>query len=354
LPDGFSGIAGRGSYDRLLISEWLLLEELPDEFIRRAVSGEHLFLERAYQADSAAKQTAVIFDAGADQLGAPRLAQLAILIAMAKRAEESGATLKWGIFQDGAPTLRIGVTKAHVRELVDARCTRSVTAGDIQLWMEAPEVRASSEIWFAGAEELLEEARNRKVSALIVSDAMEPGQAQRIHVRAVAAGEGRVREALLGAPTGLAGVRILRDPFALDVGGRQAISARVDLRSNILFSVDGRKLFIRGEQGTLITFPIPNSPRAKVAAPRAYSPPPGHSIIAVGQTASKRRTVVITQGNGELQIQTLSKRGGTARKTEAAGAPGGGWQGIPPDARLRPLGVLKSKCCFIDASGGLV
>ena len=43
LPDGFHGISARGSYDRLLASEWLLSDELPDEFLRRAVSGEHLF-----------------------------------------------------------------------------------------------------------------------------------------------------------------------------------------------------------------------------------------------------------------------------------------------------------------------
>ena len=48
-PDGHAGIDTRGLYDRLLATEWALLEELPDEFLRRAVSGEHLFLQRAYQ-----------------------------------------------------------------------------------------------------------------------------------------------------------------------------------------------------------------------------------------------------------------------------------------------------------------
>jgi hypothetical protein len=34
--DGFSGLATRGPYERLLPSEWLLAEELPHEFQRRA------------------------------------------------------------------------------------------------------------------------------------------------------------------------------------------------------------------------------------------------------------------------------------------------------------------------------
>ena len=54
--------------------EWLLQEELPDEFMRRAVSGEHLFLQRAYQENSAAKQTVALFDTG--PISSARLASL--------------------------------------------------------------------------------------------------------------------------------------------------------------------------------------------------------------------------------------------------------------------------------------
>ena len=42
-PDGFDGIARRGSYDRLLASEWALATIAPDEFLRRAVAGEQAF-----------------------------------------------------------------------------------------------------------------------------------------------------------------------------------------------------------------------------------------------------------------------------------------------------------------------
>ena len=99
-PDGHAGIDTRGLYDRLLATEWALLEELPDEFLRRAVSGEHLFLQQAYQDLAAARQSIVLFDAGPDQLGAPRLAHLAILIVLAQRAAAHDASLQWGTFQD--------------------------------------------------------------------------------------------------------------------------------------------------------------------------------------------------------------------------------------------------------------
>jgi hypothetical protein len=352
LPDGFDGIATRGSYDRLLAGEWLLLEELPNEFLRRAVSGEHLFLQRAYQADSAAKQTVALFDAGPNQLGAPRLAQLAVLIALAKRAGDSGATLKWGILQDGSTALQTGVTRDLIRKLLRARCAEPVHAADVRLWMAVPEVSSSSEIWFVGAEAAMKEAQDHSASALIISDVLQPRVTQRIHIRAVPAGRARAREALLDAPAGPAGVRILRDPFGVDVG-RRAAAVRVDVRSNIVFSADGRKLFVSGESRTLITVPVPNSPRANIARPQRYSPPAGHSIMAVGQTASKKRTIAVTQGEGELAVHTLSKRGGVARKSEAYIALHD-WPNIPNDASLRPLGVIKSKYCFIDAGGNLI
>src|SRR5437868_15500748 len=43
-PDGLGDLRRRGSYERLLSSEWLLAEELPEEFLRRAAATEHLFL----------------------------------------------------------------------------------------------------------------------------------------------------------------------------------------------------------------------------------------------------------------------------------------------------------------------
>ncbi len=35
-PDGYSGVGKKGNYERLLLSEWALLEVAPEEFVRRA------------------------------------------------------------------------------------------------------------------------------------------------------------------------------------------------------------------------------------------------------------------------------------------------------------------------------
>lgn len=69
--EGLGDLRRRGNYEHLLATEWLLADELPDEFLRRAASGEHLFLAPARQAHRANRLTIALFDAGPRQLGAP-------------------------------------------------------------------------------------------------------------------------------------------------------------------------------------------------------------------------------------------------------------------------------------------
>ena len=59
------------------------------------------FKDRAREAN---RLIIVLFDAGPLQLGAARLVHLALLILLARRAQEAGAELRWGILQN-APTL---------------------------------------------------------------------------------------------------------------------------------------------------------------------------------------------------------------------------------------------------------
>src|SRR5580704_19501113 len=99
-PDGFAGLARRGSYERLLLTEWLLADEAPDEFARRAAMGEHAFFHLARRSPARAASSVAIFDTGPDQIGAPRIAGLAALIVLAERASRAGARFAWGILHD--------------------------------------------------------------------------------------------------------------------------------------------------------------------------------------------------------------------------------------------------------------
>lgn len=99
-PDGVAGLSRRGPYERLLASEWLFALEEPDEFIRRAVMHEHMFLAPQYREPSGSTTSVVLFDTGPLALGAPRLAQLALLIVLARRAATAGAVFRLGVLQD--------------------------------------------------------------------------------------------------------------------------------------------------------------------------------------------------------------------------------------------------------------
>src|SRR4051812_12486466 len=99
LPAGVGSIFQRGSYERLLISEWAVADAEPDEFIRRAAGNELLFTGPEPERQRRSQRCIALFDAGPAQLGEPRLAQLALFILLARRAQEAGAAFEWGVLQ---------------------------------------------------------------------------------------------------------------------------------------------------------------------------------------------------------------------------------------------------------------
>ena len=82
-PDGYAGITRRGKLEHLLTTEWGLLDTAPDEFLRRLSQGELSFLEPERTAQAQERRCLILFDSGPEQLGAPRIAQLAAWIVFA-------------------------------------------------------------------------------------------------------------------------------------------------------------------------------------------------------------------------------------------------------------------------------
>lgn len=143
-PDGYRGLARRGPYDRLVLSEWALLDEAPDEFIRRATSGEHAFYDLDKRDPGTGARVRVVLDAGPTQLGAPRIVQLAVLFVMARRAERAGATLVWSVAGSSRPPSGT-VDEPGVLGLLAARTTAPFTRPDLhdeepvdELWAIGP------------------------------------------------------------------------------------------------------------------------------------------------------------------------------------------------------------------------
>lgn len=99
-PDGYSGLGRRGSWERLVVSEWAVADAVPDEFIRRVAMREQLFLQLSRVLPATSPVTRVWLACDPSQLGAPRLAHLAILVVLRRRAQLVGGQLFWSTLHE--------------------------------------------------------------------------------------------------------------------------------------------------------------------------------------------------------------------------------------------------------------
>ena len=150
-PDGVEDLRRRGSYERLLSSEWLLATELPDEFLRRAAGGEHLFLAPRPRARQADKLIVAVFDTGPWQLGAPRLAHIALWILLARRAQEAGGTLRWGALHEPGQWHEAS-TPEQLKRMLRLRSFDVAGSAQWTQWTQWLDANASgiSETWLIG------------------------------------------------------------------------------------------------------------------------------------------------------------------------------------------------------------
>jgi len=283
----------------------MLLDAVPEEFLRRAVSHEHMFLRQVYTENTADRRCAVIFDAGVDQLGASRIMHLALLIVLAQRAEVSRAGLSWCVLQDPEFRTHDTVTQVNVRQLMRSGSTSGVTSDVLDRCVRTMRESPSVELWLIGSEAFTRHAGQLNASAVTISDVFERESLGKLHLR-VTALRAQVKDMLVDVPEKHLAVQLLRDPFALATPVRTRIP-EVDITSNLVLSDDGRKIYVRGQGTSLIAFTIPNSPRANQGKPVAFTAPDDQVILGIAQR--RKCVAVLTQGGAELFVHELSKRG---------------------------------------------
>lgn len=149
-PDGFGGITRRGALDRLLLSEWMLAEEEPLEFLRRLAMSELSYLRREYVEPKTSTRLVLLADVGPDQLGAPRLVHLAGLIVLHRRAEAQGVPLALGLLSDEPGTFHTGELPEQFSRWLRARSSSRPAADDLQAWLDG--LDPGDHGWLFGAE----------------------------------------------------------------------------------------------------------------------------------------------------------------------------------------------------------
>lgn len=198
-------------------SEWLLATELPDEFLRRAAGGEHLFLAPRPRAMQADKLIVAIFDTGPWQLGAPRLAHIALWILLARRAEEAGGAMRWGVLHQPGQWYDAS-TPDQLKRLLRARSFEVAGEAQWEQWTQWLDANATGvgETWLLGHTVDGARAQNSPPSHTVQVRPGLNGDTLEVALRAGAA----VRAMQLPLPTAQPVARLLRGQFLAEAPAR--------------------------------------------------------------------------------------------------------------------------------------
>lgn len=328
-PDGYRGLDRRAAWHRLPPTAWLLASEAPDEFLRRAAMAEHLFYDLERRQPAGQRSSLVLFDAGPDSLGAPRIAHLAMLLVFAARAEAAGADLRWSVLQD-PDTWRTGAGPEDIKALLGARTSNRVPL-DLAAWGIDP---LDADVWVVGAPRLAD-GLPAGVGGMAVSEPLTLGDPVVTVTRHARGAPTRSVDLPLPAPGTRA--RILTRPFPTPAAppsakGTPPSTRFVDAAFLPGFRFNASSFRLLGEdvdgQAMAVRIPVRQKRRQWVSR-RAI--PDGFQLVAVDWN-KRGLFALVAQGTG---WKVLNGRGWT----EAEGTTTRPL--IPPDRELeQPIGAL--------------
>ncbi|EQM66520.1 hypothetical protein QYE80_13845 [Pseudomonas tohonis] len=353
-PDGLGDLQRRGPYERLLSSEWLLADEIPDEFLRRAAGGEHLFLAPQQRARHSSRLIVALFDAGPRQLGAPRLAHLAMLILLARRAREADGELRWGILQ--RPAWHDGLQgPADLTRVLEARSWTAAEPAHWQTWQAMIDALPTEpdERWLIGGT-----AEDADISHGLQITTHLDGKALEVTLQ-----QARSRRSLeLPLPPPAIGKRLLSGQFGLMTQpGPQALAQpgvlhtqRVALTLPPVIARSGQMvaLTLLDQKGALVfKLPPPHGKKNIVTKVRRQNWPAGNQPLAMAFQGKSLGAIVDT--GAYLRFWQLQGFGAIKRPPlEELKAP-------PGTANLLPMALVNSnyagqRLYLLDAAGHLL
>jgi hypothetical protein len=310
-PDGYNGVTRRGPYERLLLSEWLLADEFPEEFVRKAAMREHMFHQWVRRERAMSKTSVVLFDAGPYQLGTPRLAHLALLFTLARRAQKANARFAWGVLQQpphgDVSNLRLGVTEKNINQLMDARQALPPSESDILSWNDF-EARSQewNDVWVVGSYETVTRwsvARGYRVRATGGTAAVrETTDLSVASLTVTVRQRTQSQDITLTLPNQQVCTRLLRSSIQRTQTRVPDFTTRSDLNplSAAVISSCGGRVAVRVARNHVMLLGVPNSLRAGTPRPRKFSPQYSEKILAVSWY---RKTLVVLSLRGKSLVR---------------------------------------------------
>ena len=333
--DGYEGIGRRGSFERMLLSDWLLANDLPDEFLRRVSEGELSYLQFAFEAERGSLRSIVLFDSGPDQIGAPRLAHLALFIVLSRRASSAGAEFAWGVQQDPEGGLHAEVGPGALQQLLNTRTADPVTSGHLDAWLRslaALAVPAEREVWRIGPAAFGGVDRHARLGPRIeVEDG--PGGAAAAVSLSIADGNLGRPPLILKLPPRAESIRLLRDPYRVRRVARTSASGSDQTVVSWFLSAGSRRLLTHHADGGVRAYHIPDLPQQQRGG-SVRVPGRDDETVVCAQFA-KRRLLVVTSDGTRLRVRT--------RTTEQQHTLPIQWVEPDPSAPIRPCWLRRRR-----------
>ncbi|GIH22265.1 hypothetical protein Aph01nite_05750 [Acrocarpospora phusangensis] len=286
--DGFEGLSRRGHPELMLVSEWLLADEAPVEFLRRAAQRELLHLAPAVRRPRRRGRVAVLADTGPGQAGAGRLVQLASMLVLHRRAAALGTDLAVGVLGQEPGSWRTGDLSALLRDWLRARRTTEPDADDVSAWTDADD-----DVWVLTGPRLAARLTGRR--QVISSRESQWGAEGVTHVRVAF----RDSSAELALPTGPVAVRALRGQGLTRAATPEEPAATFRFP---FFPSSSRRILARGGAADeLVSIYVPPSRGASVRKPvlhRLTGPVLAASVLG-------RRLIAMIVRDGTIRIEVI-------------------------------------------------
>lgn len=290
-PDGYDGLDRRGPLERLLMSEWALLQENPDEFIRRFAMREVAYLHPRRSAPRSERWSVAVFDAGPVMLGVPRLVQASLMLALADRADRAGATYAVGVLQQAPALLPFEPERDRLR-LMAARTSRAASHDDVRRWRAAIPPRGELVLVGPGGVSVTEDG-----DGLVVAF-------EHRRVRLPRPPDAASVSAMRALETPAPKPRIAPPP----VPAREpAAGTHASTPGTLFFSSDGRRLIVREsgpEVDAFVAHHVPDNTKTTPGRPVRLQGPIGARPAAVGWRG--KRFVAVWDRAGVIEGHEIS------------------------------------------------
>ncbi len=369
-PNGYDGLARRGTFERLLASEWAIGAHHPLEFLRRAAEAEHAFLRIARATRVADRAVRVLFDAGPMQLGAPRLVHLAIGVVLARRARAARARFAWGTLQHEPKGFRHDANGIDLQALLDRRSATAVTNEMLAAWLarQRREDRESGldpdagELWLVGGHELRQRSSGPGTGWIDVEEPLEIDAARlRVALRRRPGGRAiaSTSPVELALPPPDDRVRILRGAFdgrRRRATPRVASDARHCVQPGSRLLVSHARIVAWSRAGGLVSFPIASSENA--AAELRVRERDAATISGLIAAGVAHGMVTVRLRGAELLVEGAGKHTWrlalSPEEQQALGIEPAVWGGVLPECVVvGGGGSLHAEIWFRDCARGL-